>query len=317
MFVKIPFERLSVLCQNLATCLSAGLGVPASLRASVRSSGDRLLQGIVETAAERTESGEGLSEALAPNKNRFPSFFLPVIQCGERSGRLDEALQYLAQHCRLMVRPSRLVRNLWLLPLVIVAFGSLFRIALVGIFKPMTVTLAYTGQELMRYAVAAAVVGIVLFTPQLRALFDRLKLALPVVRPTEADLTVNRFFHALNLVYSTGGMRVEAMIRLAARSVGNRVIRNDLLRAANVIEGGGTVSEAFRSSEFILEEYKQTIRAGEEAGRFEHAFSTVARLTEQAMEHRLDLFNKVFQRVVGYAVVGSIVGTAFWIINTR
>jgi len=50
-FLKIPLERLSLLCHNVATCLSAGLTVPAGLGASVRSSVDAPLNGIVEASA--------------------------------------------------------------------------------------------------------------------------------------------------------------------------------------------------------------------------------------------------------------------------
>jgi type II secretory pathway component PulF len=169
----------------------------------------------------------------------------------------------------------------------------------------------------MTYAVAAVVVGTVLLVPQLKAVLDRVKLALPVVGPTERDLAVNRFFHALSLVYSTGGVRVEAMIRLAAQAVGNRAIRRDLVRAAAVIEAGGTVTDAFRTPAVIAEEYREMIGTGEEAGKLEEALRTIARLTEQAMEHRLNAFNAIFHRLVGYAVVGSIAATAYWIAMTR
>ena len=43
---------------------------------------------------------------------------------------------------------------------------------------------------------------------------------MPVIGPAERELTLNRFFHAMNLLYSTGGRRVEQMIHLAADSAG-------------------------------------------------------------------------------------------------
>ena len=224
MFLKIPLERLSLLCHNVATCLSAGLGVPASLRASVRSSSAGPLRGIVEAAAESTASGTELSEALEPNRDRFPRFFVPVIRCGEQSGRLDEAFRYLAQHCHLMARPSSLARNIWLLPLAILVGFSLVGLVITAVVAPIWVALAHAGQELGRYAVLAAVVAVVLFVPEVRAVVDRVKLAIPVVGAIERDLAVNRFFHALHLVYATGGMRVEAMIRLAMMSVASTAI---------------------------------------------------------------------------------------------
>ena len=66
-----------------------------------------------------------------------------------------------------------------------------------------------------------------------------------MIGPAERELTINRFFHAMNLLYSTGGRHVEEMIRLAADSVENSVLRADFLRAARVMESGGTIGEAF------------------------------------------------------------------------
>jgi type II secretory pathway component PulF len=309
--LKIPLSLLSVFCGNVATCLSAGLGVPASLRTSVRYASNRVLKEIAETAAEQTAAGEALAEAIRPSERRFPAFFLPVVRCGEQSGRLDEAFAYLAEHCALLVRPGRLVRNTWLFPVLIVLLGSIIKIALYAIFAPRAAAIAYAGDTFLSYAVAAAAVGAVLILPQTKAIVDQITLAIPVLRETQCDLAANRFFHALNLVYSTGGMRVEAMIRLAAQSVGNGAIRADLLQAAEAIEAGATIAEAFRAPQVISLEYQEMIHAGEVAGRLEQALSTICRLTAQTLEQRLKTFNRIFQRVLDYAVISSIAVTAF------
>ena len=308
--LKIPLSQLSVFCGNLATCLSAGLGVPASLRTSVRYASNRMLKGIAESAADETASGVELAEAIGPSEHRFPAFFVPVVRCGEQSGRLDEAFAYLAEHCALLVRPGRLVRNTWLFPILIVLLGSVIKIALYAVFAPRAAAVAYAGDTLLSYAIAAAVVGAVLILPQTKAILDRIELAIPVLRETECDLAANRFFHALNLVYSTGGMRVEAMIRLAAQSVGNRAIRAELLQAAQAVEAGATIAEAFAAPQVVSVEYKEMIHAGEVAGRLEQALATICRLTAQALEERLKTFNRIFQRVLGLAVVASVAGTA-------
>jgi type IV pilus assembly protein PilC len=313
MFGKIAFSQLSVFCGNVATCLSSGLGVPESLRTSVRYSPHRGLKPIAEAAAERVASGMELSEALQPDGHRFPAFFLPVVRCGEESGRLDEAFAYLGEHCALLVKPSRLVRDTWLFPILIVAAGSIITIGMVTAFAPRAVALAYAGDTLAAYAIAAIVAAIALTAPQIKALFDRAKLAFPVLRETECDLATNRFFHALNLVYRTGGPRVETMIRLAARSIANRAIRDDLVESARRIEAGATIADAFTAPKIIPEEYKEMVRTGDEAGRLEQAFATICRLTVQSLEHRLTMFNAIFLRILGYAVVASVAGTALWL----
>jgi type II secretory pathway component PulF len=316
LFKRIPYDRLSVFCGNVATCLSAGMRVPESLRISVRHGPSPVVKRIAESAAEQTASGTALSEALEPSADRFPAFFLPVIRCGEVSGRLDETFAYLGRHCALLVKPARLVRSLWLYPLIIIVTGSILKITLVTALAPWATAVSYARDTLADYAIAAIVVAIALVAPQTKAIFDRAKMALPVIRETECDLATNRFFHAMNLVYCTGGMRVESMIRMAARSVDNRLIGDDLLQSATIIESGGTIAEAFAAPRTVSEENKELVRTGEVAGRLEYSFATICRMTEQALEFRITTFNEIFLRIVGSVIVLSIVFTLMGLIGS-
>lgn len=313
---RVSFEELSRFAGNLATCLEAGIRVPDSLRTSTRSAPAAQLPRIAEAAAERGASGMELADALEPDAGRFPPFFIPVIRCGERVGRLDEALRYLEEHCRLLVRPSRAMRNTWLYPLAIVVFGSIVKIAAFVLFAPMAQTLAYTAHTLVNYCLLAAVVWLFLAVPQAKAVLDQIKLVLPVIGQVERELAANRFFHSFNMLYSTGGMRVEAMIELAARAVTNAAVRNDLLRAARAIENGSTVAEAFTAPTTLTEDQRATIAAGEEAGKLDTALATISRLTGESVQHRLKAFNEIWFRVVTLAVTFSIAATLLSLIMT-
>jgi len=274
------------------------------------------LQGIARAAAERAESGMELSDSLEPAEDRFPPFFLPVIRCGEQGGRLDEALRYLERHCALLVAPARMMRNTWLFPLVIVLAGSALKIAAHVMLAPTMQTLAFVAQTATIYAAVGAVLFFIFGVPQAKFIVDNATLLLPVVGQAERELAVNRFLHSFNLLYSTGGTRVEGMIRLAAWAVQNLVIREDLLRAAEVIESGGTITEAFAAPAAIAEEHKAVIAAGDEGGKLEEAFATVSRLTAESVRHRLTMFNQIFYRVMLAAVVFSIIGTVFSLVMT-
>ena len=50
--------------------------------------------------------GETLTEALSGAEELLPPFYLPVIQAGEQSGRLAEALEFLESHCSLLAGPA-------------------------------------------------------------------------------------------------------------------------------------------------------------------------------------------------------------------
>jgi type II secretory pathway component PulF len=209
----------------------------------------------------------------------------------------------------MLAEPARMARNTWLVPLGIMLFGSAVCIVARLFRAPLSATIGYALETAEFYAVVAVVVVIVPRVPALDMVVAQLRLALPLIGPAERELAVNRFCHAMNMLYSTGGMRVEQMIRWAAASAGNVALTADFLRAARVVEGGGTISEAFSAIAALSPQYRATILAGDEAGKLDAAFDTVCRQTADAANGLLTAFQAVFFRVVALAVIASIAMT--------
>ncbi len=306
---KIALEELSRFCGNLATCIAAGLDIPKSLATSGRTSPVPLLREIATAAAKRTAEGTKLFDALAPYRDCFPVFFLPAVRCGEESGHLDQTLRYLESHCRLLAGPARTMRNMWFVPLCLMLAGTGVCIVANCLIAPWRMTVEFVAGWLEFYAGLAIAAAAVIYVPPLRELADNLRLFLPIIGPAERELAVNRFFHAMNLLYSTGGRRVEEMIRLAAESTGNSALCADFLQAATVIESGGTIGEAFSAVARLPLHYKATVVAGDAAGKLEDAFDSICRQSGEAVVSLLAGFQPLYFRVVAAMVIGSITGT--------
>jgi MSHA biogenesis protein MshG len=311
---KIPLERLSLWAGNLATCVSSGVDLPRALRASSRSLFGALPE-LVEAVAERVEAGSELSEALQPAAAHFPAFFLPVLQCGEQTGRLDETLRYLERHCKLLAEPARKVRNAWLYPLMIFALGWIIQLLAQLAASPPLALWFLLRSAVLYGGVVVLAVGLYR-TPTGRLLVDRGRLRIPLLGSVERDLGINRFFHVFDLLYSTGGMRVEQMLRGACRAVTNAALKQDLLQAASAIERGETVSQALAHAEMIHPDYKALIQVGDESGSLEEAFARIAALTAEALDTRLTIFNQLFYRLILAPVVLALAVTATSLIRT-
>ena len=70
------------------------------------------------------------------------------------------------------------------------------------------------------------------------------------------------------------------------------------MQAADVIERGGTIVEAFHVPSAIELDQKATIDVGEEAGKLDEAFDTIARKAGESLQFRLKAFNEVFLRII-------------------
>jgi type II secretory pathway component PulF len=290
-------------------CLEAGIAMRNALRTCQRTFPHPRFRAFLQEVIERVDDGAELSAALEPWRARFPAFFLPVLRCGERSGRLDATLAYLEHHCHMLVGPARTVRNTWFVPLCIMAFGSAFGLVAHMLFAPPWTAFHYALQLVKFYGILAAAVWAAVYVPAVREVVDQLRLMIPLLGTAERQLAFNRFFHAMNLLYSTSGLRVEQMVRWAAESTGNRAVRADFLRAADRIEAWATIYEAFRSIPFLSHDYKGTILTGEESGKLDTAFDTICRLSNESIERQLVLLQQILFRLCALAVIMSIVGT--------
>jgi type II secretory pathway component PulF len=312
---QIPFKDLAAFSGNLTTCLEAGLNVPDSLETSTRSSPCLLLRSAGPAAAERARAGAPLSEALVGLANRLPRFYLPVLHCGDQSGRVDEALRFLQQHCALLERPSRMMRNMWFVPLVVFALGSIVTVIAYFAFAPFLTAMRYFLNTAANYAVLGAVVVLILKVPQLNRIWEQLLLALPAVGPATRELAVNRFFHAFNLLYRTGGIAVGQMVRTACSAVDNTIVRDEFLATVPQLDGGATLTDSLKACSTLTADQKATVAAGEEAGKLEDALEVLCRQTSESLQFRLARFQAIFFRILALAVALSVAMTIYGLMS--
>jgi type II secretory pathway component PulF len=208
------------------------------------------------------------------------------------------------------------VRAGWLGPLAIIVTGTVLTILAHLVFASFRAAAAYAFDALQEYAIYGAVAWLAFFTAPGKQLLDQMVVALPWLRELARDVAANRFFHTMNVLYSTGGMRVETMIRNAAKCIDNHVLRADYDRAAQAIESGETIGEAFAVPTMIPVEHKTTLRSGDEAGKLEEAFHFVARRTGEDVECRVRRFREIACRVVGFFVMMSLAFTLMGLISS-
>ena len=283
------YRTLSQLFGNWATSFEAGLGLEQALKLSQRTLAAVTSPTTPAVALERIRDGVSLSEALQQASGRWPDFVIPVLQAGEQSGRMDEALRYLEDHCRLLHGPAGALQRAWLYPLCVLLAGTVFRIIASCWLRSWSSTLWLLLTAIKNYGTLACFVAILLL-PFFRPLMDPLKLVIPIVGAAERELAMNRFFCVLTMVYATGGRRVESMVRLACRTVANVAIRGDLLRAARSIERGSSISAAFQRTTRLQPAEQELIASGELTGTLEKSFDRIARLAGESLKVRLEAF---------------------------
>ena len=300
-----PYEQLSRFAGNLATCLEAGVETTKSLENAARSLAGTPLSGAMQVALTRVGKGTSLAAALAAVEWGLPPFFVPMIEAGEQTGRLDESLRYLEHHCKLLAGPARTLRNVWLLPLTIALIGTAIKLVAHLCLATWGATLSFFFSSLTSYAMLGVIAFVVLSSP-VKPLLDQLKLLLPIVSDVEKEVAANRFFHALAMLYAAGGRRVEGMIEFSARGVANIYLRRDYLSVAERIKRRDSLPAAFQAAEYIPQAQQELIESGDLSGTLEKSFERISRDTAEQLGFRIDLFNRIFTRLMALMVVYSI-----------
>jgi len=92
------------------TMLRTGVPINSALDISAKVIGNIYYRKVIIRALEQVQRGEPVSESLAQDERIFPKLTTRMINVGERSGKLEEVLEYLAEFYDLEVQTT--MRNL-------------------------------------------------------------------------------------------------------------------------------------------------------------------------------------------------------------
>ena len=301
-----PLLSLASFSRNFGQCLRAGLPVTEAFEKCRLALDSKDLKTRWSGGQQRLRRGRTLAESLSDASPVLPAFYLPAVEAGELCGRVDEVFTFLSKHLQLIEPLSKLLRQLWFYPLLIVMFGALLgaiMLTITGDPIGAVLSLADTCLGLLWYFAIAAVVWL---TP-LRVRFDELRLRLPWVREVEHDLAVCRFFSVMALLEESQSERVDEMIRVAKRTISNQAIANQLEAVISSLRAGQTLGEAFSRATHFDTEVQQTVSTAELSGTLLESYQQLAKWSEDRLFPRLESLQAISSRMVAALVICSLI----------
>ncbi|MBU1045558.1 type II secretion system F family protein [Patescibacteria group bacterium] len=123
--------------ENLSTLILAGLPITQALDIVSGMTGNKIYQAIIMETQEGVRRGELMSAVLEKYPKDVPGLVTQMIKVGERTGRLDESLMYIANFYE-----SEVNRNIDALvdiiePVLIVILGGLVALLMISIIVPV------------------------------------------------------------------------------------------------------------------------------------------------------------------------------------
>ena len=324
----IKEDDLATFTTLFATMLKAGVPLTEGLDVIIAQTGNDRFQGILREVKRSVQGGEQLSDAFGRYPKVFNPLFLSLVRVGELGGGLPENLLYLAGILENQKELTQRIRNAvtypaimatvavvivtFLLTFIIPSFVDIFQDA--GVELPgLTLALLATSGFVSRWwyllfpGLLLGVIGLRLLmrTDRGEMVWHRLLLRLPVVGDLVRKLSIARFARTYGSLLSRGVPLVETL-DVVATVVGNRVIRDVILRVQRMVKQGRSFSEPLAESKEIPPMVVQMFSVGEESGSLDEMAIEVADFYDREVAHEVTRFTTTLEPLL-IIFVGLIV----------
>lgn len=328
--------ELAQFCHQLSQLYRAGIGIIDCLHGLRDNAESFALRQVAASLVASIEAGSSLAEAFASRPDAFDPVFVALVRAGEQSGRLEAALERLANDLRWQDDVLRATRRALAYPaLVLVIVAAAIVVLLIHVVPQLGLALRSLSPQLpaqtefllaasagltRAWPVFAGAAGLVALAALVvaqaggpwRDRLDRRCLRWPVVGPLRLQLALSRFAGAFALLYRSG-IGVLDSLRLCENVVGPRALREALQGAQEAIAGGRSLSQAFADARLFPPLVMRMLEVGESTGNLDDALDHVSAHYEQRAREAV----ATAQALVGPAttvLLGGVIATILYAI---
>ncbi|MGH7196148.1 MAG: type II secretion system F family protein [Candidatus Saccharimonadales bacterium] len=338
---RVTAKDRIIFTRQLATLINAGLPLAQSLRTLAEQTQSKRLVAVINEIITSVEGGNTLANSFAKHPEVFNDVYIALIAAGEVSGTLDEALERIANQQEKDAELLSKVRGAMVYPaIVLVVIAGVITFMLFTIVPQIERLYDDIGRDLpLATAIMVAMSNfalrfwwllLLLFiaagyfgkryieTDAGKKMFDTFKLSMPVFGTLFKKLYMARFTRTGQTLMSTGVPMLE-MLRISARAVNNIPVAEAIMRAAEKVKGGKTLSFALKNETAILPLVPQMIGIGEQSGGidkmmgkaatyYENELDTTIRSISTAIEPILMVFLAVIAGLMVAAILLPVYG---------
>jgi type IV pilus assembly protein PilC len=326
---KVSKKELAVFTRQFATMIDAGLPLVQCLDILGMQQENASFKKVILRVKEDVESGSTFADALGKHPKVFDELFVNLVSAGEVGGILDTILARLAAYIEkamklgkqiksAMVYPSTilavaLIVTIVLLLYVIPIFGSMFADFGQALPLPTQVVLALSGYTRKYFLVLVFFVVLVVLAIRWyyrretgRRNIDRLLLRLPILGDLIRKIAVARFSRTLATMVASGVPILEGM-DIVAKSAGNKIIEEAVVKARTSISEGKTISEPLAESKVFPVMVTQMVGVGEATGALDAMLTKIADFYDDEVDAAVGALTSLLEPML-MVFLGVVIG---------
>lgn len=330
---RITTKDKVVFSRQLATLIGAGLPLSQSLHTVMEQTENKQLQSVIQDVLISVEGGHSLSDSFAKHPTVFDEIFISLLAAGELSGTLDKALQRIAAQQEKDAAIASKIKGAMTYPIIVlvVIFGVMAFMLLTVVpqveklyhdlgkeLPLLTAIMVNTANFMISYwwIVLVVLVAVIYFAKQYFKteggihLKDTMKIQMPLFGKMFRKLYMARFTRTAQTLLGSGVSMLDTLT-ITSRAVNNTIIEKAILRAADKVQGGKSLSAALQPEESIERLVPQMISIGERSGRIDDMLGKVAQVYEDDLDEEIRTISTAIEpvlMVVLAVVAGGMVG---------
>lgn len=325
---RVSRAQLCELTRQLATLTGAGIALVDALATLERQLVEPALRNLLVGVRGALAEGLGLARSLARQGGLFTGLYCALVEAGERSGRLAQVLERLAEHLEQVQRQQHKARTALIYPCVLMGVSLAVVVGLMSFVVPrLTEQFAHSGQSLPLVtrlligtsealllagpwllgagALLALLAARLLRQPRWCLRRDDLLLRLPRIGALLRVLESARLSRSLAILAGSGVPLLEAL-QVATATLENRRIRLALEKVGSDVQSGVSLHRALDASGQFPPMLLNMVASGEASGTLPDMLERVADNQERAFARQVDTVMALFEPLM-ILVMGAVV----------
>jgi type IV pilus assembly protein PilC len=336
-FRSINMRDLAVFSRQFATLIASGMPMLRSLYTLEDQTEDERLCGAIAGVRQDVEAGSSLADAMGRRPQIFDNLFRAMVQSGESSGRLDEALDRIAYQLEKLDALKREIRSAVLYPAFVFAAAVAVMLAVVIFIVPifadafkqavqdqpgessslptLTQFMVDVSDFLKGYwfiwvpALVGLIIGFFQWkkTDAGRDQWDKVKLKLPLhIGDIVQKASVARWSRTFSGAVASGVPLLES-IKLTGQTSGNSQVEAAMDQVYASVKSGGTLAHPIEKADVFPPMVGHMVSVGEESGQLEAMLTKIADFYEAEVDTKVKALTSLIEPAM-IVIVGGMVG---------
>jgi type IV pilus assembly protein PilC len=334
--IKLPFggkvkqKDVAVFSRQFATMINAGLSLIRALHILEEQTESEKLRETARSVRMDVERGASLAQALGRHPKVFNRLYVAMVKAGEAGGVLDSVLLNLAATIEKQVELKRKIKSAMTYPVAVFGLVCLIVTAMllfvVPMFKklyselggtlpaPTRALLAVSSfiTKFFPFIIVGSVIGVYLLrrwiaTERGRAIWDAMKLKLPVFGKLIHKTAITRFCRTLSVLLRSGVPVLESL-EITSETVDNVVVSRAVKATQEAVKGGESMAAPLENEPVFPPMVVQMLAVGEETGAVDDMLDRVADFYDQEIEATVDALTSLLEPLLIVMMGGTVGG---------